>query len=322
MHFHHYRKGWHPTATLGVFGAAAACGKLMGLAEGELSTALSIAASFASGLKANFGTMAKPMHVGHAARQGLFAANLARRGFTASHEVFEHKQGFLNVYNGEGTYDVARIFERWAGPLDIVEPGIAIKRYPCCGSIHPALDAVLTLVERHDLVPGQVAHVGAWLHERRLEHTNRPHPASGLDAKFSLQYCLARAITDRGIRLEHFEGRAHADAATGALLPLIEVAAYDETRFPADQHFGAEVEIAFRDGRVVREKVRQARGRTSDDPLPPHMLHAKFVDCARGILADAEIEAIPRAVAVLEQLADMRILTGAAAGPPQRERAA
>lgn len=322
VHFHHYRKGWHPTATLGVFGAAAACGKLMGLDEAELATALAVAASFASGVKANFGTMAKPMHVGHAARQGLFAAELARRGFTASPGAFEHKQGFFNVYNGEGTYDPARIFERWAAPLDIVAPGIAIKRYPCCGSIHPALDAMLTLVEQHDLAPGDIAHVDAWLHERRLEHTDRPYPASGLDAKFSLQYGLARAITDRAIRLEHFEDGAYNDAATAALLPLIAVAAYDETRFPADQHFGAEVEVRLRDGQVVREKVRQARGRTSDDPLPPHMLHAKFVDCARGILPEAEIEAIPRAIAALEQLADLRILTGSAAGPSRRERVA
>src|ERR1700722_20226027 len=105
VHFHHYEKGWHPTATLGVFGATAACCHLMGLSAAQTATALAVAASFASGIKANFGTMTKPLHVGHTARNALFAAMLARDGFTANHGAMEHKQGFLEVFNGVGTYN-------------------------------------------------------------------------------------------------------------------------------------------------------------------------------------------------------------------------
>ena len=84
VHFHHYDKGWHPTATLGIFGTVAAAARLLNLTIDQTAVALGLAASFASGLKANFGTMTKPLHVGHASRNGLFAAFMAQRGFTAS----------------------------------------------------------------------------------------------------------------------------------------------------------------------------------------------------------------------------------------------
>src|SRR5688500_12832498 len=125
VHFHHYTKGWHPTATLGVFGSAAACARLMKLPEDKVAVALAIAASLASGIKANFGTMVKPLHVGHCSRNGLFAALLARDGFTANQGAFEHKQGFFNVFNGAGNYDAAKVLPAWADPLEIVKPGIA-----------------------------------------------------------------------------------------------------------------------------------------------------------------------------------------------------
>jgi 2-methylcitrate dehydratase PrpD len=251
VHFHHYTKGWHPTATLGTFGAAAACAKLMGLDPERTAIALAIAASFSSGIKANFGTMVKPLHVGHCTRNGLFAALLAREGYTANaSSVFEHKHGFFEVFNGAGNYDATKILPAWANPLDIVKPGIAIKQYPCCGSTHPALDAMLELVRRHALKPGQVARIDSWTHPRRLEHTNRPDPNSALDAKFSVQYCLARALTDGAIKIEHFEGDAFRDPGVRRVLPQVHAAAYTTAQFPADNHFGAEVKVTTTDNKV------------------------------------------------------------------------
>src|SRR5262249_10970836 len=235
VNFHHYTKGWHATATLGVHGAAAAACHLLRLDATRTATALAIASSLASGIKANFGTMTKPLHVGHCARNGLFAALLAEQDFTANAGAFEDNQGFLDVFNGRGTYDAARILAHWGAPFDVVAPGIAIKQYPCCGSTHPALDVMLDLVRRHDLRAEDVARIECWTHARRLEHTNRPDPQSGLEAKFSVQYCLARSLTDRAIRIEHFEGDAFRDPAVSAILPRVHAAAYDTTQFPADQ---------------------------------------------------------------------------------------
>src|SRR6185437_13615277 len=205
VNFHHYEKGWHPTATLGVFGSAAACSHLLGLSPDRIAIALGLAATFSSGIKANFGTMTKPLHVGHAARNGMLAALLAADGFTASAGAFEHKQGFLNVFNGAGNYNADIILKGWAQPWDIVSPGVAIKQYPCCGSTHPAVDAMLMLVREHRLAPDKVDNVLSWTHPRRLKHTNRPDPRSNLDAKFSVQYCLARGLVSGHVSIEHFE---------------------------------------------------------------------------------------------------------------------
>ena len=310
VNFHHYTKGWHPTATLGTFGAAAACARLMGLDARKTSVALALAASFASGIKANFGTMAKPMHVGHCARSGLLAARLAHNGFTANpEEVFEHEQGFLNVFNGPGTYDARRALDAWAAPLDIVKPGIAIKQYPCCGSTHPAIDAMLNLVARRRIDPDDVARVDAWVHARRLKHTDRPHPDSPLDAKFSLQYVIARALIDGHVGVADFEGDAYRDARVRAILPRVHVAPYDDTQFSPENHFGGAIRVSLCDGSVETERVGQALGRTSDNPVPPDRLHSKFVLCAATVLRDDAITPIADAIKHIDTLTDMRTLT-------------
>jgi 2-methylcitrate dehydratase PrpD len=313
VHLHHYTKGWHPTATLGTFGAAAAAARLMRLDVEQTATALALAASFASGLKANFGTMAKPLHVGHCARNGLLAARLAAKGFSANAaSVFEHPQGFLDVFNGPGTYDAGRALNAWAKPFDIVSPGIAIKQYPCCGSTHPAIDAMLDIVRRHRPRADDVARVDAAIHGRRLEHTNRPFPDSPLDAKFSLQYVMARALVDARIGVGDFEGDAYKDPRVRDVLPRVHVAAYDETGiggFDVNDHFGGAVKVTLRNGTMFEAQVDQALGRTSDNPLPEGLLREKFKLCAASVLRDGAIDEIADAVWRIEALPSVRALT-------------
>src|SRR5690242_10872756 len=320
VNFHHYNKGWHATATLGVHGAAAAACHLMRLDAQRTATALAIASSLASGIKANFGTMTKPLHVGHCARNGLFAALLAAKDFTANTGAFEHNQGFLDVFNGSGTYEVARMLEAWGAPFDIVTPGIAIKQYPCCGSTHPALDVMLDLVRAHDLRPEKVARIDAWIHARRLEHTNRPDPQGDLAAKFSLQYCLARALIDRTIRIEHFEGEAFRDPAVRAILPRVHAAAYTEAQFAADKHFGAEVKVTTADGRVVSGRTDEPHGRTSANPLPADRLREKFENCIARVLPAGRAAALADMIERLDAVADVRTLSGQLAAPAAEQR--
>ena len=303
-------KGWHPTATLGVFGSAAACSYLLKLDAAKTAVAIAAAVSFSSGVKANFGTMMKPLHVGHCARNGLYAALLAREGYTANAATaFEHKQGFFNVFNGEGNYDAEKILPAWGKPWDIVEPGIAIKQYPCCGSTHPAIDAMLMLVREHKLKPADIERVDSWTHTRRLEHTNRPNPQSELDAKFSVQYCLARALVDGKVVIGQFEGDAYKDKKTRDLMPRIHAAAYTTAQFPADNHFGAEVKVTLRDGTVHTQKVDQPYGRTSANPLTTELLKEKFVNCAKRVLPEPRIAEMYAAIEKFERLADVRELT-------------
>jgi 2-methylcitrate dehydratase PrpD len=322
VNFHHYTKGWHPTATLGVLGATAAASHLLRLDAAGTAVALAIAASFASGIKANFGTMTKPLHVGHCARNGLFAALLARDGFTANQGAFEHKQGFLELFNGAGTYDVDKMLADWGAPLEIVEPGIAAKLYPCCGSTHPAIDVMIDLARRHDLKPAQVAHIESWTHARRLEHTNRPDPQSALDAKFSVQHCLARALVDRAIKIEDFEGDAWRDPEVHKILPRIEATPYTTAQFAADNHFGAELRITLTDGSVLAGRTEQPQGRASEQPLSLEQLREKFDNCAARALPRAACAPIADMIGTLERVTDVRALSALlAAAPPAQRRA-
>lgn len=314
VNFYQYTRGWHPTTTIGVFGGAAACAHLLKLSVEKTATALSIAASLAAGVKSNFGTMTKPLHVGHCARSGLFAALLARDGFTAGDTAFEHKQGYFEVFNGAGNYDAGKAFPAWANPLDITRPGIAIKSYPCCGSTHPAIDCMIELVHKHKLTPDNVARIDSWTHTRRLEHTNRPDPQSYLDAKFSVQYTLARALKDRFVKLEHFEGDNWKDPATRAILPKIHVATYTTEQFPADNHFGAEVKVTMTDGRVVSTKTDQALGRSVDKPLPADRLKEKFDNCAARALSSDNVARLYAAIQDFENVKDVREIAALAAG--------
>ncbi len=310
VNFHHYMHGWHPTVTIGIFGTAAACARLLRLDSAQTATALAIAASLAAGIKANFGTMVKPLHIGQCARNGLFAALLARDGFTASPEAFEHKQGYFEVFNGSGNYDASKILPAWANPLDIVQPGIAIKQYPCCGSTHPAIDAMLDLARNHNPDPDQVERIDSWTHARRLEHTNRPDPQSTMDAKFSIQYCLARALVDRKVVIEHFEGDSFRDPRVTSVMARVHAAPYTTAQFPADNHFGAEIKVTLRGGEVLTAKVDQPLGRTSANPLPPERLKEKFDNCAsRVVLQEGHVSLIYEAIQDFENLRDVGNLT-------------
>ncbi len=318
VNLYHYEKGWHPTATLGVFGAAAACVHLIGLDRAKTGQALAIAASLASGVKANFGTMTKPLHVGHTARNGLFAATLAREGFTANDAALEHKHGFLRVFNGAGNFEADAILADWGRPYDIVSPGLGIKQHPCCGSTHPAIDAMLTLRAEYEIVPDKVARIESWTHPRRLAHTDRPDPQSGLDAKFSVQYCLARALLDGHIVLEHFEGEAFRDPAARALMRRIHAAPFPEAANGGGEPLGAEVRITFDNGRTIAKRIGYALGRGPDNPLPAETLRAKFANCAGRALPPAQVERLHLLLAQLDQAASLRDVVAAIALAPDR----
>lgn len=284
VNFHHYEKGWHPTATLGTFGSAAACSRLLNLDVKKTSIALGLAASMAAGLKANFGTMAKPFHVGQAARNGLLAALLAEEGMTANPGAMEDAHGFFEVFNGSGTYDPGVILKTWADPLDVIEPGIAFKRHPCCASTHPAIDALLVLREKHELTSESVKHIRSWTHPRRLNHTNRPDPKTGLDGKFSVQYVLARALLNGMVSLEHFSDAAVQSTEIREILQRITAEPHPEANWASTDHFYADVTVVTRDGQEYHHYVDRPVGRDRDHPMPEGALELKFEDCAARLL--------------------------------------
>ncbi len=304
VHFHHYDKGWHPTATLGIFGTVAAAARLLRFAPEQTAVALGLAASLASGLKANFGTMTKPLHVGHTARNGLFAALMVQGGFTANPAALEAKQGFLQVFNGEGTYDIDRILADWYAPLEVEgggEPGL--KPYPCCGSTHAVINRMVHLARTHDLTPERVAKIEVMPHARRLPHTNNPDPQTPLGAKFSVQYVAARALADRAVRLEHFEGDAHFDPAIRALMARTEARPHPDMPDDSPLQWGAEVVVTTTDGRRLASRLDDFERRGPGGvPMTMEELWEKFEDCARRALPRENIAPLFDALGNIEAL--------------------
>jgi 2-methylcitrate dehydratase PrpD len=241
----------------------------------------------------------------------LCAALLASEDFTSSTDAIEHRQGFLRVFNGEGNFITDPITAEWGSPWDIVDPGVAIKQYPCCGSTHPAIDAMLMLVRENDLAPAMVTRIESQTHPRRFAHTNRPDPRGALDAKFSVQYCLARALVSRQVLIEHFEDGSYDEPEARAVLKRVVSSAWPDRKMDLSEHFGADVRVTLTDGRVLTKSVKRPLGRGPSIPLPPDLLRGKFIDCARRALSPETANRLHGMLDGLETLDQMRQLTEA-----------
>lgn len=306
VNFHHYEKGWHPTSTLGIFGAAAACSRMLRHDARTFAHTLSICTSFASATKANFGTPIKPLHAGMAARNALFAALLADQGIAASPNAFEHPSGFLDVFNGPGNHDAARMLENWGKPLDLNAPGLSIKKYPCVYSIHGGIDAAIQLRDREGLKADDIARVTVRMHARRLLPHVRNAPADALNAKFSLPYAIARALIDGAVTLDHFTDEAVRDGTVARIMAVIETQEHHDD----SNDYGADITVVTKDGRTLAASVAAPLGRGPEAPLPPSMLATKFADCAGRALETDRIDAVFATILDLESLPSIADLTG------------
>ncbi|MGE0116768.1 MAG: MmgE/PrpD family protein [Dongiaceae bacterium] len=313
----HSDLGWFPSGTIGVFGAAATAARLLGLDADRTAQALGIAASLASGVQANAGTMTKPLTASHAARNGTLAALLAKGGFTSSPHAFEHKEGFLNLFNGKGNHDGAAILAGWGKPFEVVETAVGIKQYPCNGSIHAGIDVLGTLVSRHRIDPDGVERVNAQYITSRLFHFDRPDPRTPLDAKFSVQYVLARTLLQGGVRIEDFEGEAFREPRVRGLMKLINATVHPDTPpdLPRAEQDGVEVEVVMKDGRRFTEKAAKPYGRLPGHPLPAEKLEAKFLDCARRVLTPSAAEDVLALVRQIDRVSMRAILDAMTARP-------
>ena len=309
VNFHHYDKGWHPTTTLGTFGAAAAAAHLIGLDAPRTARALALAASFSCGIKANFGTMTKPLHVGHAGRNGLLAAQLAERGFESNPGALEHKQGWFKVFNGEGNYWPEQILDSWGAPWEIETEEIGLKQFPCCGSTHPAIAMMLALVREEHITADRVRSIEILAHPRRLPHTDNPNPTTPLAAKFSIQYVTARALADAAVQIGHFTENALAEERIRRLLPLITTRPHPSMPDDGPRQFGAEVVVTMLDGRRLSRRIDHLLGRGGDNPMSSEELLTKFEDCAGRALARDQIAPLFERLETLETVADLGQVT-------------
>ncbi|MHB8574156.1 MAG: MmgE/PrpD family protein [Dehalococcoidia bacterium] len=292
----HYARGWHATSTHGTVGAAAASAYLLGLDVQQTVMALGIAGSMASGSRQNFGTMTKPLHPGRAAEAGVTAALLAKGGFTADEHMLEAPLGFIRLFSPNDDQRPDLALRQLGDPFDIIAPGIAVKKYPCCFNTHRALDAVLALRAEAGLAAEAVASVEVQAPASAVSAVIHPRPVTGLEGKFSMEYCVAVALTDGSPRLTSFTDAAVQRPALQALLRRVEL-----VRLPsgggAAEGF-ADVTIVTGDGRTLHRRVDEPRG-AGTDPLSWDELAAKFRDCAAVALP---AEAAEEALSLVERL--------------------
>ncbi|MDB5568905.1 MAG: MmgE/PrpD family protein [Hyphomicrobiales bacterium] len=298
----HYRRGHHSSGTVGTFGACAAAAKLLGLTGERLAHAMGIAASLAAGIRANFGTMTKPLHVGRAAENGVTAALLAARGFDADPTVLDGQWGFFSVM-GEG-FDPAKPQQGFGRTFTIVDPGVSIKPFPSGILTHQSMDAMLKLTLDHDLRPEQVKAIRFYAGKNILEPIRYPLAANHLQAKFSMPALLSMMVLKRRASHHEFLDSFVASPAMQDMQkrtqclgdPAIDALGYDLIR--------SRIEVDTTDGRTL---VQWADERYRGGPLNPLSdadLEAKFRMCAEGALAANEQDRLLAGVASLASMED------------------
>jgi 2-methylcitrate dehydratase PrpD len=302
---HYHQRGWHCTSSIGTLGAAAAAARVLGLDADATRHALGIAASSACGLKENMGSMVKPLHAGMAARNGVLAARMAQRGFTASPHAIDGPQGYLVAMDSEhASLDeaVADLGARW----EIEDSGITVKLYPSCAATHPPLDALTGIVRRERVMPDQVAAIDVEVDSMTPRLLIHPNPTTGLEAKFSMPFCAAAAVVFPRIGIDTFAVDRIGDAAVQSLMPRVTLRANPEfdAAAPLSQ---ARVTVRLRDGREWSAGADGARGypgRVSEQELS-----TKFADCASRALTASAATSAWASLSAIEGITDVRTLT-------------
>ena len=286
----HYLRGMHSSGTVGTFGAYAAAAKLLRLSDDRLRSGFGIAASFAAGIRCNFGTMTKPLHVGRAAENGVTAALLAARGFTADPDALDGPWGFYAVQGGGAS---AEKFSQGFGKVwSIIEPGVSIKPYPCGVLTHPTIDLMLKLVTEHDIMPDEIEAVKVFAGSNILKPIRYPVAGNHLQAKFSLPAALAMIALARQAGKRQFSDDFVASPAMQAMQrriitdldPEIEKLGFDKMR--------SRIAITLNNGAIVEDWADERYRGGPDNPLSDVELETKVRSCCDGILGPAEQSAL------------------------------
>jgi len=281
MGFRHYALGFHATATLGAIGAAATCARLIGLDEDRTAHALAIAATMSGGLRKNFGSMVKSLHVGLAASNGVRAARLAAAGVEGAQEVFE-EEGFLNAFSGGETDHWPSYLALGKPHYALVQPGFEQKRYPCCYMLHKMIEGTLALRRDGGLTLREVAGVLVEMPVGGTKPLIHPRPRTGLNALFSAPYAVAASLEDGRIDLASFTDAAVQRPQIQARLGDVNVTESGAGIAHGRDIGAAPVTVSLRlvNGRTATRDVIASPG-SPDDPLTDEQLLAKWHDCVK-----------------------------------------
>jgi len=301
----HYMTGWHATSTLGTFGVAAAVATLLDLEQEEAEHALNIAASLPGGLKKNFGTTTKSVHAGQAARSGITAAVLASNGATADADAIGGTRGFVELYDGDPSRSVTLPLESetdWA----ILDPGIQIKKYPCCNYTHSSIEGAVHLRDRLSVPPEKIEQVTVSVSKGAVETVTHEDPTTGLEAKFSFEYTVASALAKGTITLRSFRREAIDDPLTQQLRKKVKVEVDSDKSY---ESLSSEITIKTDDGEQVSTVVSHPPGHESN-PLSETELRNKFRRCTTREYNGERAEELFEFLRSLRSRDSVRELTG------------
>jgi 2-methylcitrate dehydratase PrpD len=300
MGWKHYEAGWHSTGTIGTIGAVAAASKVLDLSKVEIVNAIGIAASSASGLRQNFGTMTKSWHAGKAAFSGIIAAFLAKHGYDSAPDSLEGENGFIKTFQGESV-DFFNI--NMGNPYSIMD--IQIKKYPSCHGTHASIEAVLQLKKEYDF---------SWEEIKGIECYGRPvlnetvlvyhEPKNELEAKYSVEFCVAAALIYNRLGISQFTRECVLSGNVKSLMQKVssksdpkleDISKKEKLLAPSI------VSIILQDGGKLNKTVLEAEGGPRN-PIHWEALEAKFVDCSKELLSMEQVKTIGDFVKEIEEV--------------------
>lgn len=302
-------RGFHPPGIYGPLGGAASAAKILRLNIDQVRMTLGIAASRTGGLFANNGTMVKSTHPGNAARVSTEAALLAQRGFVSNDAIFEAPRGYVSVLF-DNRFSWERFLEDAGKRFHLVNPGFNIKRYPAEMYMQYVINVMSDVRDKHNLKLEDVQSVEVEL-SRSPGHLSRPRPKSGLDGKFSFEYCAAIPLVDNQVGIDSFSDETCFSARMQEALGKVRL------RHDPDLGHGANVTVTLKDGRVLRGECRDFRGSIAN-PMTRQEHAVKYVDCAKRVLSPQNIARVQDMINNLEDLKDVGELMVILSPPPER----
>jgi 2-methylcitrate dehydratase PrpD len=298
--------GWHAPSTLGSFGAAAACGKLLGLSASQVEMALAIAASMTSGIVANFGTMTKPLHVGLGARNGVLAAKLAQGGYTANTRAIESRFGFYEVFHQDSPIDEKPI-EELGQSYALLSDGIRIKPYPCGGLTHQVIDSVFEFRSKHGLSAEMIEAVDVDVVQHTFDRIVFRVPQTGIQGKFCMPYLVARAVIDGRVGLDIFTDTAVRDQNVLKLAERVQMNLDNNLKKTDAAGRPCRVTIRLKTGETYSREAQHAKG-GPEFPMSEEELRGKFTECARQAVDENRAAKALDYLEKLDALTDIRPL--------------
>ena len=307
MNPRHYQDGFHSTATVGTIAAGAGVAQLLGFNVEQTRRTLSIAASQSAGLRENFGTMMKPFHAGRACESGVVAAEFALLGFTATPIILEAGRGFFKAAGGG--YDAASIDGKLGKPWSFAFPGVSIKPHPSGSLTHPGMGLMLDLIIKHDIKPAQVKRVAVGVNRQNVNALIHNRPTNELQAKFSMQFCMAILLLRRKAGLAEFTDEVVNRADVKAMIRKIDYGVHPRAEAAGYEKMTTIIDIELSDGRKISGSADFGKGSPAN-PMTDDELANKFRECAAwGKLPKASAEKIIGMVFGLEKLKNIRGLT-------------